>query len=146
MNGYIKKPGAYELPLDWSIKRVLKETGNWPSDDFFVQVGGGASGEIFLQTELNKKIGGSGAIIVFDRQKTDPYALMRKWAKFFLEQNCDKCVPCREGVYRIFEMLKQNKIDQKTLDDLFLVLDQSSYCALGRMVIVPFRSLIKKVL
>ena len=146
LSGYIKKPGVYELPINWSIKRILKETGNWPEHDFFMQVGGGASGEILLATEVNKKVSGSGAIVVFDCQKTDLYALMKKWAQFFLEQNCDKCVPCREGVYRILEMLKQNELDQKTLDDLFLVLDQSSYCALGRMVIVPFRSLIKKLL
>jgi formate dehydrogenase beta subunit len=146
LSGHVKKPGVYELPINWSIKRILKETSNWPEHDFFMQIGGGASGEILLDTEANKKVGGSGAIVVFDRKKTDPYVLMKKWAQFFLEQNCDKCVPCREGVYRIFEMLKQKQLDPKTLEDLFLVLDQSSYCALGRMVIVPFRSLIKKVL
>ena len=146
LSGDLKNEGVYESSLDCSIKQLLKLTDNWPQNDFFVQVGGGASGEILLPKELNKSAGGSGAIIIFDRQKTDPYVLMKKWAQFFLEQNCDKCVPCREGVYRIQEMLKQNKIDQKILDDLFLVLDQSSYCALGRMVVVPFKSLIKKVL
>ena len=63
-----------------------------------------------------------------------------------MEENCDKCVPCREGVYRISEMVKEEKIDREFLDDLFFTLDNTSYCALGRSVVVPFRSLINKIL
>ncbi len=157
ISGDVKNKGVYELPEDWSIKQVLRKTRNLPDYDFFVQAGGGAVGEILLPDELNRPARGGGAIIVFDRKKTSPFSLMKKWADFFLEGNCDKCVPCREGGYRIAEMLKKEKVDpspfgkkagvnKKTLEDLFFVLEQTSFCALGRGVVIPFRSLINKLL
>ncbi len=146
VSGDVKKPGVYELSIDLSIREVLEATGNLPKKSFFVQAGGGASGEIFLETELDRPVGGSGAIVVYDRQKTDPYLLMYRWAKFFMKSNCDKCTPCREGVYRLAEMLHKRMIDQKTLDDLFLVMEESSFCALGKSVPTPFRSLIYKII
>lgn len=146
ISGDVKNRGVFEFPIDYSIAQILKESGNWPDFDFFVQSGGGASGEILLPEELNQSLKGIGAIIVFNRQKTNIRSLMRKWAEFFLEGNCDKCVPCREGVYRIFEMLKKTKIDKKTLDDLFFVLEETSFCALGKAVAAPFKSSIKKLL
>lgn len=146
ISGDVKNGGVYELPENYSASRILKETKNWPDFDFFVQVGGGASGEILLPDELNQKARGAGAIIVFNRKKTDPLSLMKKWVKFFLKENCDKCVPCREGVYRIAEMLKKKEIDRELLDNLFFVLEETSFCSLGRMIVVPFSSLINKLL
>jgi NADH:ubiquinone oxidoreductase subunit F (NADH-binding) len=146
ISGDVKKHGVYEMNLDLSIKDVLEKTGNLPKKDFFVQAGGGASGEIFLNSELDQPVGGSGAIIVYDKKNTDPYLLMYRWAKFFMESNCDKCTPCREGVYRLAEMLHKKMIDQTILNDLFLVMEESSFCALGRSVPTPFRSLIYKII
>jgi len=95
--------------------------------------------------ELNRKIEGIGSIIVFNRQKTNPFSLMKKWAHFFYEANCDKCIPCREGIYRINEMLKTKKIDNKLMADLIFVLEETSFCGLGKAAAVPFKSLIQKL-
>jgi len=147
ITGDIKHKGVFELPLDWSLKRILKETGNWLVDqDFFAQVGGGASGDILLPSELNRSINGVGSLIIFDKAKTDLYQLMERWVNFFMKENCDKCTPCREGIYRLREMIKQRKIESEVLKDLWLVLEETSFCALGKSVATPFRSLIKKVL
>jgi len=43
-------------------------------------------------------------------------------------------------------MIKQRKIESEVLKDLWLVLEETSFCALGKSVATPFRSLIKKVL
>ena len=144
--GDVENKGVYELPESYSILQALKETKNLPDFDFFVQSGGGASGEILLSSELDQQCKGVGSIIVFNRKQTDLFSLMKKWADFFLEENCDKCIPCREGSYRIAEMIKKEKIDKKILDDLFLVLEESSFCALGRGIPLPFRGLITKLL
>jgi NADH:ubiquinone oxidoreductase subunit F (NADH-binding) len=146
INGDVKKKGVYEFPEDWTVEKVLKETGNYPIFDFFVQVGGGASGEIFLPSELDKPATGAGSITVFNKKKTDPWALMKKWAEFFHTGNCDKCTPCREGAFRIYEMMRHKKIDDQLLDDIFFSLRETSFCALGRGMPVPFKSLIEKVL
>lgn len=146
VSGAVKKEGVWEFPAEISVRELLEKTGNVPDFEFFVQVGGGVTGEILLSTELDQLVRGASSIIVFDKLKTDPYELMQKWAKFFMEENCDKCVPCREGVYRISEMVKEKKLDREFLDELFFTLDNTSYCALGRSVVVPFRSLINKIL
>ena len=146
ISGDIKNKGVYEFPENLSIRKILKKTGNWPKFSFFVQVGGGAIGEILLPKELNQQVGGTGAIIVFNLKKTDPFALMKKWVNFFMKENCDKCTPCREGTYRMAQVIKSKKIDKKTLNDLFFVLEQTSLCALGKNLSLPFKSLIKKVL
>lgn len=146
ISGKAKNKGVYELPADWTIEKILKETGNYPGFDFFVQAGGGAIGEILLARELKQPVGGAGAVIIFNTKKTNPLSLMKKWAKFFLEENCDKCVPCREGVYRIDEMLRKGKVNKRLLEDLFFVLNETSFCALGECLVVPFRSLVNKLL
>jgi len=146
VNGDVKKRGVFELPVDMSVEKILKETGNYPNFEFFVQVGGGASGEIFLPNELDKPASGAGSITVFNKKKTDIWALMKHWAEFLHTQNCDKCTPCREGAFRILEMVKHKKLDEVLLDDLFFVLRETSFCALGRGIPTPFKSLIEKVL
>ena len=146
LNGDIKNKGVYELPLNLTIKQVLEKTNNLPDFEFFIQAGGGVSGEILLSNELDRNIEGSGGVIIFNRQKTDLFSLMNKWADFLVKGNCDKCVPCREGVYRIKELLKSKKVDKKILEDLFFVLKETSFCPLGRGVVLPFNSLISKLL
>ncbi|MFA6897107.1 MAG: NADH-ubiquinone oxidoreductase-F iron-sulfur binding region domain-containing protein [Patescibacteria group bacterium] len=146
VSGDVREKGVWEFPAETAVREILEKTGNLPEFEFFVQVGGGVTGEILLSSELDQPVRGASSIIIFNKEKTDPYELMEKWAKFFMEENCDKCVPCREGVYRIFEMVKERKLDREFLDDLFFTLDNTSLCALGRSVPVPFRSLINKIL
>lgn len=146
ISGDVKNKGVWEFPADKTVRGILEETGNLPDFDFFVQVGGGATGEIWLPLELDRPVAGVSSIIVFNKADTDPYELMQKWADFFMAENCDKCVPCREGVYRIAEMLETRQLDRELLDDLFFAMENTSLCALGRSVAAPFRSLIDKVL
>ncbi len=143
--GDIKNPGTYELSEDHTIKQILQETGNLPDMDFFIQ-SGGISGEILLPNELDQQVKGIGGIVVYDREKTDIMSLVQKWTEFFMAENCDKCTPCREGVYRMNEMFKKGELDKEKLDDFLFVLEQTSFCALGKGVAVPFRSLIDKLL
>lgn len=123
---------VFELPIDWSISHVLESTDNFPKFDFFLQVGGGASGKIFTKENLKEKAYGNGGIIIYNKEETDFYSLMREWVSFFIKENCDKCVPCREGLYRIYEMLEVGKIDKDILKDIIFTLEKTSFCGLGR--------------
>ncbi|MFA6307973.1 MAG: NADH-ubiquinone oxidoreductase-F iron-sulfur binding region domain-containing protein [Patescibacteria group bacterium] len=146
ITGKVPYKGVFELPVNMAIKQILAETKNTPEFDYFVQIGGGASGDVLLSSETNKLVNGSGAIVVYDKEQTDPWVLMHTWIDFFMRENCDKCTPCREGTYRILEMIRDRKFDKKILEDLFFVLENTSYCALGRSIPLPFRSAIKKLL
>jgi len=145
ISGEAKNKGVFELPENYSIEQILKETGNFPGFDFFVQAGGGAVGEILLPHELNQPVRGSGAIIIYNKKKTDPFDLLKKWASFFMQENCDRCLPCREGIFRIWEMIENKKLDKENLDNLFFVLENTSFCGLGRSASIPFKSLIQKL-
>ena len=142
----MKNKGVFEFPENCSIKKVLEETGNWPEFDFFTQIGGGASGEIFLPKELDMSKRGAASITIFNRKKTDPIKLMRFWAKFYAEENCDKCTPCREGSMRILEMIEKKKIDYKKMNELIFSLEKTSFCPLGKGMANPYRTLIAKIL
>jgi len=143
--GDIDNPGVFELKEEDDIISILEKTKNVPIEDFYVQVGGGAIGEILLKSELNTLIRGAGFIRVVSF-KQDPFLLMEKWAKFLMDGNCDKCTPCREGLYRIWEMVQKRDLDYKKLDKIFEVLEKTSFCALGKGVPLPFKSLINKVI
>lgn len=145
ITGDIDNPGVFEFPEDWPIERILKETNNFPEKEFFVQAGGGASGRILLREEFSEKVGGAGSIITYDKKKTDPKDLMKKWIDFYFKENCGKCTPCREGIYRIKEMLDEDKIDEDKLRDILFVLEETSFCPLGKGVSVPFESFLEKI-
>jgi NADH:ubiquinone oxidoreductase subunit F (NADH-binding) len=144
--GDLPYPGVYSFPEEYSMEKVLHQTKNFPTEDFFVQAGGGASGKIFLQNELEQTGCGMGAIVVHFFSKTEPRALMQKWVNFFAEKNCGKCVPCREGVYRLQEILTREEIDYATLKEILHNLRESSFCPLGKVVAVPLESFLEKVL
>lgn len=146
ITGQVKNEGVYELPLNWSVEKILKETGNWPDFVFFAQVGGGAIGEILLQNELQNPVSGIGSIIIYDNKKTNHLELMMKWTDFFAKENCDKCTPCREGVFRIAETIQKKEINRKLLEEIFFILGETSLCPLGRCISTPFRTLIEKVI
>lgn len=139
------KGGIYELKEGMTIREVLKKTDNYLESPFYVQVGGGAVGEIMIDEEFDKLVIGEGFIRVISYEE-DPYELMKKWAEFLVNGNCDKCTPCREGTYRILEMVKKRKLDVEALEEIFLAQEKTSFCALGRGTPTPFRSLINKVI
>ncbi|MCK9393576.1 MAG: NADH-ubiquinone oxidoreductase-F iron-sulfur binding region domain-containing protein [Candidatus Paceibacterota bacterium] len=145
IEGDVDNSGTFEKSIDLTITEILKDTNNYPDFDFFVQVGGGAEGLIMLASELDVPLSGCGALKIFNTKATDIFALMEYWADFLNCGNCDKCVPCREGLYRIFEMIKSRNIDKEKLFDLFDVLEKTSFCALGRGASGPFKSLILKL-
>jgi NADH:ubiquinone oxidoreductase subunit F (NADH-binding) len=148
VSGFIPNPGVFELPEYLTIAQVLRQTKNMDAQlppSHFVQAGGGASGEILLPTELDRPVPGGGAILVYDKNEISPTTLMKQWVDFYLQANCDKCVPCREGVFRLKEMLDKNAFDMKTADDLFFAMENASFCGLGQGIPLPFRSLLEKV-
>ncbi|MCX6799650.1 MAG: hypothetical protein NT091_00685 [Candidatus Falkowbacteria bacterium] len=141
--GDTKNTGTFELPLDLTINGILKNTNNHPSFDFFVQIGGGASGVFLEQTELNQPIKGTGSIIIYNLKKTNIQKLIMSIIEYFNKENCDKCVPCREGVYRLTNLLKEKIIDENKIKKIFDSLENSSFCALGKSVPAPIKSLMK---
>jgi len=138
--------GVYELPIDLNIEEILRKTNNFPDYDFFVQSGGGASGEFYNQKQLNRPVSGSAAIIIYSYLKHHPMELLKKLASFFAKESCGQCTPCREGTYRLKEQLFSGKPDWQMIGDLLDNLGDSSFCGLGCVVPVPFRTFAVNIL
>jgi NADH:ubiquinone oxidoreductase subunit F (NADH-binding) len=136
--------GVFEFNENITIRELLENTKNTPKFDYFLQVGGGSSGKILLPEEINTSLSCLGSVIIYNRETTDPFSLMTKWADFFLEGNCDKCTPCREGLFRIKEMI--DKKNFSGIDDLFFVMEKTSLCPLGKAATFPFSTLLEKTI
>jgi len=146
ISGEAQKKGVYEFPEDYAIERVLKETGNFPDFSFFVQVGGDGSGEVLSDQQLAKLAGGAGSITIHKPGKKKPKELMEDWINFFYSESCGQCTTCREGTYRLKEILASNKPNWTMFLDLLKNLKETAFCGLGSVVPVPIFSYIENVL
>ena len=138
--------GVYELTDNLTIEKILQVTNNYPKFDFFVQVGGDASGEVLNSKQLNKPASGAGSIAIYDTKKYKPEEMFKKWIGFFVNESCGQCTPCREGVYRLNEMMSSDSLDWKLIEELLNSLDEASFCGLGSVVSAPIRSYRRNVM
>jgi len=126
-----------ELPIDWNVKKVLEEFGYEANKNYFYQVGGKASGKCYNYRQLVRKFEGIPAIIIY-RKDIPEKDLVLDWINYFVKESCGQCVPCREGTYRMREILEGyylsgKEIDQEKFDNLVLTLQNASLCPVGKV-------------
>ncbi len=145
--GPVRYPGVYELPADMTLLEVLEKTNNVPEFDYFVQVGGSASGVVWNSEQLKtEKMSGGGSIEIYPAD-TPPKEMLLKWFEFYSKESCGKCTPCREGTYQLFEMVKQSKkIPWNKINEILDLLESASFCALGKSVPTAVRTYSENVL
>lgn len=146
ISGEISNPGVFDLSNDLTISQVLDKSNNKMSKDQFVQVGGGASGQYFLSSEIANQPAnlGTGAIIIYNSKTISFLELMMEKLNFLLAENCGKCTPCREGLYRLMELTKANKLTEKEAVEVIYAMLETSFCGLGTGAGISFTSLWRK--
>jgi NADH:ubiquinone oxidoreductase subunit F (NADH-binding) len=162
IGGAINNPGIYEVPTGVSIHDLIYKLGKGlprGKKFWFAQVGG-ASGKIVIEDELrniltfDKKAKiplGSGAIFVADTT-VNIYNLLVSWMGFFRRESCGKCVPCREGTFRLYEIAKRfqdGKIsdrDKNAISDILWTLENTTFCPFGKFAATAFRDTMDKLL
>lgn len=145
INGKLARPGVYHLPANWKIEDVLKLTGNWPPYKFFVQVGGDVCGEFLNSRQLGQLVSGSGSITVYP-WFTKKEEIIGGLLKFFKENSCGKCAPCREGTYRLLELAQHKKLYSPEFWDIVNLLKEASFCAYGKSIFLPLASYYQNIL
>jgi NADH-quinone oxidoreductase subunit F len=94
---------------------------------------------------------GSGAIVVFDGT-TDFVRVLQRIARFFRDESCGQCVPCRIGTVRQEEALHRIsegrplgtlEDERARLDDLAKVMTDASICGLGQTAASAIQSAIR---
>jgi NADH-quinone oxidoreductase subunit F len=152
LGGALKKRGVFEAVSGITIKEAIENLGGGllnGKDFWFAQVGG-ASGRLFLKAELDMPVTGSGAVLVVDKS-VSIYDLLLSWASFFRRESCGKCVPCREGTFRLNEIaqrLKDGKIsdrDELAVDDILWTLENTTFCPLGKFAAIAWRDAVEKL-
>jgi NADH:ubiquinone oxidoreductase subunit F (NADH-binding) len=132
LSGFVKNPGLYNLAENMSANEVLKKTNNLPKNRFFAQLGGDACGQVLLDKQLNCLVEGSGSITLYPLKAKQADMVLMRWLNFHSQQSCGQCIPCREGTYRLKEMIDSKKLKVKDLSDIVFTLKYTSFCAFGR--------------
>jgi NADP-reducing hydrogenase subunit HndC len=147
--GKVNNTGLVEVPMGITLRDIIyKIGGGIPKGKKFKAVQtGGPSGGIIPEQHLDAlvdfdeltKLGsmmGSGGMIVMD-EETCVVDVARYFVDFLCDESCGKCVPCREGLERMREVLddivqgKGKKEDVELLEELSRVMTKASLCALG---------------
>ncbi len=159
--GKINNTGLIEVPMGMTLREIIYDMGGGiPNGRKFkaVQTGGPSGGCIpesllDLPVDFDKlyEVGsmmGSGGMIVMD-DKSCMVDVAKYFLAFLQEESCGKCVPCREGVRRMREILedicagKGKEGDVELLEHLSTGVADGSLCALGGSAPNPVLSTIK---
>ncbi len=161
LTGKIKKGGLVEIPMGMTLRDVIYDIGGGIRGDKkfkAVQMGGPSGGcipESLLDTLIDYKelsatgaIMGSGGMVVMDED-----TCMVNMAKFFLDfttkESCGKCVQCRIGTKRMYEILTRivngegKDGDVELLEDLCYAIKDGALCGLGQTAPNPVLTTIK---
>ena len=85
---------------------------------------------------------GSAAIVVLsDKDSMKDVAL--NLLKFFEEESCGQCTPCRAGTEKTVKLMKEKIWNKEKLADLSEVMSQASICGLGQAATNPLNSVLK---
>ena len=63
--------------------------------------------------------------------------------KFFEEESCGQCTPCRVGTEKTVKIMKEKIWNRKKLEDLSEVMSEASICGLGQAASNPLKSVMK---
>jgi len=159
--GKINNTGLVEVPMGIKLKEIVFDIGGGIPDGkkFKAVQTGGPSGGCIPESLINLSVDyerlyeagsmmGSGGMIVMD-EDTCMVDVAKYFINFLREESCGKCVPCREGLERMSEILtditegKATNQDLELLEELGGVIQDTALCALGGTAANPVLSTIK---
>jgi NADH-quinone oxidoreductase subunit F len=162
ISGHVNRPGIYELPMGFNLKRMIEEVaGGIPGGKKLKAViPGGSSCPLLSADEIDvamdfdsvAKIGsmlGSGGTVVFD-EDTCMVDVARRIMHFYAHESCGWCIPCREGTAWLRKMLDRFHEGGGREEDIDLISELSfnilgrSFCPLGDAAALPTISIVKK--
>ena len=159
--GKINNTGLVEVPMGITLREIIEDIGGGIPDGKkikAVQTGGPSGGcipESHIDTvvdfdKLNElgSMMGSGGMIVMD-ESTCMVDVAKYFVKFLTEESCGKCVPCREGLDRMLDILtgitegNGKESDIELMEELGDAIMNTSLCALGGTAPNPVLSTIR---
>jgi len=141
LSGAIARPGVYEVPHGTALGALVEMAGGVPAPHSVRAILlGGAAGSMLAPDVLSLQLSqeaaraagttlGSGVVMLFD-ERVDLAAILRRIARFFRDESCGQCVPCRVGTVRQEEALERG--DVILLDEIGRAMRDASICGLGQ--------------
>ena len=155
VSGRVQKPGVHLAPAGISIRELIEEYcgGMLPGHEFYGYFPGGASGGIlpaslddvpldFDTLQPHGAFIGSAAVIVLS-DKDSARALALNAMRFFEDESCGQCTPCRAGTAKAVKLMEKPEWDRLLLEDLAQAMEDASICGLGQAAPNPLRCAMK---
>ena len=159
VSGRVKRPGLWELPMGTPIRELLEEHAGGMAEGFTFRglLPGGASTDFLVEEHLDvpmdfssvQKVGsrlGTGTMIILD-DRTCPVGMVHNLLRFFAQESCGWCTPCRDGLpwmARILEALEQGRGEEGDLETMErhcrLLGPGHTFCALAPGAVEPLQS------
>lgn len=154
VSGRVKNPGVHLLPAGSTITDIIEAAGGMLDGHNFkaYQPGGPSSGllpasmnDIPLDFDTLQPHGtfiGSAAVVVLSDQDSARDAALNM-LRFFEDESCGQCTPCRVGCEKAVKLMQAPKWDQSLLEELSQTMVDASICGLGQAAPNPIRLTMK---
>ncbi len=155
VSGRVKKPGVHLAPAGITLRELIDEYcgGMLDGHELYGYLPGGASGGILpasladipLDFDTLNPYGcfiGSAAIVVLSNHDTAA-AAARNVMRFFSDESCGQCTPCRVGTQKALQLMEQRHWDAPLLQELSQAMMDASICGLGQAAPNPALTVLK---
>ena len=161
VSGHVVTPGVYEAPVSVTLRELIERAGGIrDGNQLKAVIPGGISAKILTADEIDVAMdfdslraagtmAGSGGVIVMD-DTTCMVEALASAAKFFADESCGQCSPCREGtgwVLRIVHRILEARGKVQDLDDLLAIagdMEGKTICVFADAAAWPVQSYIVK--
>lgn len=144
VSGRVKEPGVKIAEAGITARQLIEEYCGGMADGhvFKGYLPGGASGGILPASKADEPldfgtleqygclIGSAAVIVLSDQDSTADVAI--NLLKFFEDESCGQCTPCRNGCEKAVQLLEQPKWDISLLEELSVAMQDASICGLGQ--------------
>ena len=154
VSGRVAHPGMYLLPAGSTITDIIAAAGGMAQGLVFkaYQPGGPSSGllpasmaELSLDFDTLQPHGsfiGSAAVVVLSEHDSARAAALNM-LRFFEDESCGQCTPCRVGCEKAVKLMQEERWDQGLLEELSTAMVDASICGLGQAAPNPIRLVMK---
>jgi NADH:ubiquinone oxidoreductase subunit F (NADH-binding)/NADH:ubiquinone oxidoreductase subunit E len=155
VSGRVKNPGVKLAPAGISAKELIEEYcgGMAEGHVFRGYLPGGASGGVlpasmadipldFGTLEPHGCLIGSAAVVVLS-DKDDMKAVALNLMRFFEDESCGQCTPCRVGTEKAVKLMSEPRWDGALLNELAAAMTDASICGLGQAACNPLKMVMK---
>jgi formate dehydrogenase beta subunit len=155
VSGRVKNPGVKLAPAGITLRELVDEYcgGMLDGHKLYGYLPGGASGGILPESLADIPLDfdtlnpygcfiGSAAVVVLSNQDTAA-AAARNLMKFFSDESCGQCTPCRVGTAKALQLMERRRWDAPLLQELSQAMMDASICGLGQAAPNPALTVLK---